>query len=583
MPSIMLSFRLCLFIWLCQSQIFQDRGVQGFFSKVPFAEVGEYHSLDFASRNSRDFFNLQSNVHNNERNHKLSSAYPVNSDFSNHIPREYINWGANVISPLDEWLNHLDSAPNFQEATDFYHRNPWDFAPAEDSSFSGQNHQKQTYPQVGSSQDKKSSYNTIQPIHDGDLFGGNHPNFVPHFDEFRYSDSSFVAQPHQNFVIHHDERMIHYPAFHSFQNDLSFGSQISEIRNKSYKNQGWEVLNFIPVLSYHNSRSLNLGETIDNRRNSIDTENLIVGTSKKSMSEKAQSLAEAEESFREKKYLISILNNDFIRCSRKTALARMSSRSREMDVRYLKSIHEKAVDFMNQHSHKDRQANLRTKANFEKKDVAKINRLRKHVIFEYTLGIEWENSKFIKTAIFEFADKFKNYGNLTKHDGTSAHIAKISFLGIIIMKIIAKKYSHDPLSEVFGSDSNLLHYTESFWNCCFTNKGETNQALRDFFTSFGEKYPEEEIDRFLSTGLIQSCNIPEDIFSRIKTSITSNVDKPLILLFSWYFVLFRAMVYYPHLVFKKGYTPGNKLKTFIEGGIMYCFETGEKAEKKEWH
>ncbi|CAH7682484.1 hypothetical protein PPACK8108_LOCUS15418, partial [Phakopsora pachyrhizi] len=300
---------------------------------------------------------------------------------------EYIKWAEDEISPVGEWHNHPDSAPNLEEAMNSYHQDLWNSAPVDHSIFSGQIHQQQTYPHVGPSQDQGSSSNTVQPMHSGDFFGGYHGNFVPHFDEFRYPDSSFLPQPHQNFETPHHEQMTQYPAFHSMQIDLSYSPHHSEVGNRGYHNQNWHVSELNPASPSNNYGFLNTGAAIDHRINSIDNENLIYGTSKNSMSKEAHSPDEQIYIFtdREKSRLISALSNGFRRCSRKDALSKMPYRFTEDDEMYLQSIHEKALDFIYEPNPEYRETKLTTNIKFETNDVKKINNLKKNIIIQYIL------------------------------------------------------------------------------------------------------------------------------------------------------------------------------------------------------
>ncbi|CAH7670340.1 hypothetical protein PPACK8108_LOCUS5033 [Phakopsora pachyrhizi] len=199
----MFCLRLCLFLWLSPTFMFQDRVVQGFLRWSPLGKEGEHQSLDSAPWNSREFHNTQKNVQNDEQNHNVHSTYPVNSDFSN----------------------------------------PWNSAPVDYSSFSGQIHQQQTYPQEGFSHDQGSSSNNVQINYEADVFGENNGNVVPHFNEFWFPDSSFEHHPHQNFEISHDEQMTQDPAFYSMLNDLSYSPHHYDVENRDY--QKHEKINFV--------------------------------------------------------------------------------------------------------------------------------------------------------------------------------------------------------------------------------------------------------------------------------------------------------------------------------------------------
>ncbi|CAH7677225.1 expressed protein [Phakopsora pachyrhizi] len=569
--------RLCLILWLSPSVIFRVRVAQGFFHSSPLGEAGEHQSLDSALWNSRDIHNTQQNVQTDEQNHNVHSAHPVDSDFSTQMPVEHTNRAEDEILPLDEWLNRKDSAPNLEEAMNSYHGDLWTSAPVDYTSFSGQNHQKQTYSHVGPSHDQGSSFNTVQPNYDEDFFGGYHSNLAPHFDEFPYPDSSFEPQPHQNFEISHDEQMSQYPAFHSMQNYLSNSPNLSENRDRFYQNQDRQLSNFNPASSSENYGFLNIGTAIDHRKN------FVFKHSKNSMGKEAYSPAEEKYLFidTDKSELVSTLNNDFSRFSRKEALSRIPYKSTKNDERYLRSTHEKAVDVINEHNPHNTEE---VKVDPRTKTVAvKINAQRrrktqeKYMIFDYTLKIEWEGSYVLKADICRFADNFEIDTKDTKLGAatTQNHIKIISYLGVNFMKIIAKMYSNDPVSKAFGNDRSLLQYTERFWECCFKNDAGANK-LKIFFKSLGIQCSNKELKQFLSTTFLKAKSSPKSIFLRIKTRVTHRTEKKMNYIFSWYFVYFRAMAYYPHLVFAKNHQSGSELKTSIEDKIMHAIDTGEK-------
>ncbi|CAH7682490.1 expressed protein [Phakopsora pachyrhizi] len=569
--------RLCLILWLSPSVIFRVRVVQGLFHSSPLGEAGEHQSLDSASWNSRDFHNIQQNVQTDEQTHNVHSAHPVNNDFLNQMHKEYIKWAENEISPLDEWYNPSDSAPNLEEVMNSYHRDPWDFALVKDSGIAIRNHQQKTYPFVGSSKDQEQSSSTIQPLHDEIFVDGDHVKLVSHFDEFRHSDSSFVPQSYQSFEIPQDEQMTQYPAFPTVKNDLFYSPHLSETRNRVYQSQDCKR-SYLNPSSSHNSGFIDSSAAIDQRSNSKDNKNLIIGTPKK-RSKNVQTLADAEGYIRAKKKLITILKENFIICAKERALGRVSIKSPENVLNYIESKHKKSTNFMKHNKPQEvPQAKYRIKGQSKDKNSERITRLKKYIIVEYAKRIEWTGSDVLKAAINSFADGFDNYQNAAKKPCTPGHIKNISVLGITFMKIIAKNYSNYPSSKVFGHDDSLLHYTKSFWNFCFTYDGKTDEDLEDFFANLGEKYTKKNLDQFLSTGFSHAHNTPKIIFSQIKTKITIRTDTQEIFLFSWYFVFFRAMVYYPQLIFKDGYLPGNKLKKFIEDGIMHFFETGKQFE-----
>ncbi|CAH7670218.1 expressed protein [Phakopsora pachyrhizi] len=488
---------------------------------------------------------------------------------------EYSNWAAeDEISPLGEWYNHPDSAPNLEEVMNSYHRDTWNSAPVDHSIFSGQIHQQQTYPHKVSTQDQGSSSNNVQPNYDGDVFGENNGNFVPHFNEFRYPDSSFEHHPHQNIEISHDEQMTQYPAVHSMQNDLSYSPQHSDVGNRGYQNQDWQVSDFNPASSSKNYGSLDTGAAIDHGINSIDNKNLIYDKSKNSMIEEAQPLAGTKYLFTEdeKSELAVVFKKNFRRFSLEEELEYMPHKFKMIDTNYLKKFNEKSVDFINQ------QVDSITKKNVIEANSAKMIKLRKCMIIDYTFRIDWEGAKALKTKVCCFADNFTNYKIAAKKRGTANHIKRISIWGITFMKIIAKMYSYDPVSEFFERDQSLFNYTKIFWNFCFTNEGKIEE-LTEFFGSFGKECSEKDTNKIIFTKFLDEHNTPGHIFSRIKQNITGRTEMQVTYFFSWYFVFFRAIVYYPHLITEQSTSSGRYLKAFIEDGIIDFFENGEKVQK----
>ncbi|CAH7689892.1 hypothetical protein PPACK8108_LOCUS25068 [Phakopsora pachyrhizi] len=664
----MFLLRMFSIYWLVPSLIFRDRGVQGNFHVNPFGDFGEYNSLDSVSRNSRDFNNLQQNVYNGGQNHNVPSAYPVSGDFSNQMAAENINRVANEISPLDEWLNNPDSAPNFQEVINYYDQELWNYAPGEDLSLSGQNHQEETFRHVGSSQNHRASSNIFrhdgdlfggnhvnlvpnfdalrhpdssfvphphqnfgipfdeqmsqypdfhsiqndfsnsphhfeirdrvyqnqdleasefnppsssqhtqnhrpssnifQPMYDGNLFGGNHVNLVPNFDAFRQPDSSFVPHPHQNFGIPSDEQMSQYPAFHSIQNDFSNSPHHFEMRDKVYQNQDLEVSDFNPASSSQYTGFFNADKSFDHRSNSIDD-----GTSK--------SPAETDKYFRERKEIFDILTQHFTRPSKKEAKAEILRGSFKVEDRHVEKIHQKSKDYLKKQNHdEESQATFIIEGQTDEDEAKMPYRLNQRMICVYTLVIEWEGSDSIKEKISAFVHQFENFGNVNKNVNTKENIYDISVMGITFMKIIAKKYSNYSVSENFENDNSLLSYTESFWNFCFTNEGETIEKYAELFTSLGIVCTQKDIHQYLYSKFSKGFRIPKKFFSKIKTKLTTKTNKQEILLFSWYFVFFRAIFYYPQLIFIDKTLCGNELKSVIEDGILYFYAEDEKSVQK---
>ncbi|CAH7675025.1 expressed protein [Phakopsora pachyrhizi] len=410
-------------------------------------------------------------------------------------------------------------------------------------------------------------------MYDGNLFGGNHVNLVPNFDAFRHSDSSFVPQPHQNFGIPSDEQMSQYSDFHSIQNDFSNSPHHSEMRDRLYQNQDLEASDFNPASSSHNTGSFNADESFDHRSNSIDDEHLSIGTSK--------SPAETDESFRERNELFEILTNFFKRPSKKEVKTEILNRSYKIEDKHLEKIHLKTNDYLKkQNLDEESEATLTNEGQTDKDKAKMPSRLFKRMIYVYTLGLIWDDSDSIKEKLSAFVDKFNNFGNMNTNMNTKANIYNISVLGINFMKIIANKYSKYSVSKEFVDEDSLLSYTESFWNFCFTNEGETIENFQEFFKALGIHCTEKDIGRFLFSEYTKGFKIPEKFFLKIKTKITSKTYKQEILAFSWYFVFFRAVFYYPQLIFIDSKICANEIISVIEDGIMYLYGKDEMSIKK---
>ncbi|CAH7687614.1 expressed protein [Phakopsora pachyrhizi] len=537
--------RMLLIFWLSPTLIFWNRGVQGFLRVNSFGKIEEYNSLDSASWKSRDIYNQQQNVHDEGKKHNVHPAYQVSGDSSNQMADGNSNWGVGAISPLNELFIHPDS----------------NYAQVEHSSFSSQNHQKETYPPVGSSKDPGSSSSTYQPMYDGELFGGNHVNLVQHFDESHYRDSSVVPQPNQNFGISFDHQMTIHPTSHSIQNEFPYNPHLSDMGDRAYQNQDGNAQDFNPKSSSHNSGSFHTGTAFDLRGNSMDNENLIFDNS--------MSPAETDD---ERNEVFEILNNDFKRLSKEKARAEIFHRSSKMEKTHMEKIHEKAEDYLKRLTpNEGSQVSLLNEGQTEKDETQKLYTLKKRMIFVYTLGIEWTGSEDIKNVISDYAVGLKNIGNVVIHDITKEYIKNISILGITFMKIISKKYSNYTISEEFGNDDNLILYTKLFWNFCFSSEGAKKKVFRDFFLSLGKHCSKEDIDKLFKTKFLGQLKIPRTVFLRIKTNITKQTDRVQMVVFSWHFVFFRAIFYYPQEIFKNGNLSGDHLKAVIEDGLLYAY------------
>ncbi|CAH7689719.1 hypothetical protein PPACK8108_LOCUS24839 [Phakopsora pachyrhizi] len=475
----MFSLRVFFIFWLSSYVIMVGKVVQAFIRTNLFGEAGEHLSHDSASWNSRDLSDLQPNIHYDDQNHMAHSTYPFGNYHSKQEPEEGFDWGADDIPPQDLWNNHADQPLNFQEAMDFKQGDSWNCAPSEDINFSAQSHQKETYPNAGSSQYQSSSSSTIQP-YDADFSDGNYVNSVPHFDDFGYPDSSSTPQPHQNLENPHYNQMTQGPAFHFAQGYQWNRPHLSEKRsNRGYKNHG-------TTSSSHNSGFTNTDAEIDHWRYLIDRKSLNVAVFKKPKRKKARSRVEAGKSSKKNSELIGILNNEFRKCSKEEVLVRVP-------------------------------------------------------------------------CLFP-AENMKT----------------ISVLGITFMKIIAKKYTKKEVSKEFEDDNSLLHYNQVFWEFCFNDHTKMDEDLRKLFKSIGgPRRLDNTIQQFSTTEFLIQHNTPVNIFTQMASRIMS-ANKLEIYLYSWYFVFFRTMVYYPELIFKLNPLAGNQLKRFIEDGIMYYYEAGEK-------
>ncbi|CAH7674282.1 hypothetical protein PPACK8108_LOCUS9192 [Phakopsora pachyrhizi] len=584
-PTKMFSLRVFFIFWLSSSVIMLGKGVQGSFPFNSFGEVEEHVSHDSASWNSRDLYNPPQNVHVDERNHIVPSAYPVNSDFSNQMTgEENINWVEE--SPLVEWFNHpdsliqyenqqepyhgsmfphentLDQYSNFQEAMNYYHHEPWNLPPVESSSFSGQNHQKKTHPHAGSFQDQGTSSYTVQPMYDGNFHDGYHLNFAPNNGEFRHADSPFESQANQNLETPHDEPMTENPAL--MQNDF----HLLEIRNRVYQNHDPEALNLDSASSSYNSGPMSTVTEIERMRNSLEYEHMILTTSKKRLTRKQLARLEVIRSNIEMIDLAKILKKEFSTCPKETAQKFANYfYNRFQTTGELKKLTEKNVDkeipaiIYGDEDKEDETSNK--SALFRRKTFLKMD-----MVFQ----IQWEDSDKLIGHISQFAAKFSNHLGEAKNECTQKHITKISIMGIVFMKIIAKKYSkyHDSIE--FGDDKSLINYTKKFWNHCFSNDEDMNEGLIKFFMSIRSGILDCDMQTILLTGFSKNENTPDKIFPSIRDGITSAIHREKIYLFSWYFCCFRTIVYYSELILSPNYVAGNHLKKIIEGGLYFFQE-----------
>ncbi|CAH7667483.1 expressed protein [Phakopsora pachyrhizi] len=606
----MIVLRKYLILWLSPSLVLlPGKGVQGYFLMRSLGEEGEHLSLDSASRNSEDISNVRRNIHDDKRNNLVPTSCPLNMDYSDQMAKEHNNWEEEDISLIHEWdnpssppgsvflfenpyeiqhgkstsprsanTNHknlIDQPSNFQQAHNFYLEDPQKFVIIDEISFSGGTNQKETNPHLSSSKDQDLSSYTIQHMLDGDLHDGNHINSMSHSNEFRHPDPAFVSQINQNLEITRDEQVTENPALHIMQNDL----HLSEMRNRVNENQDSEVLNPKPASSSHNPGFTNTEEYKDN-------ENLTIGTSKKyeAINTKLE-IESIDESAKERSDLVNILSNHFSILSKETAhisatkkqygfmSAQQSTKTPEEEAIYKNFIDKKVLKFVKgNESKKGKKTKLGVERPFKKAETLAIGKRKRTKIVKYALGIQWNESESLKKTINQFAESFRKRRGLTVHDGLSRHIQTISFIGIAIMKIIAKNYAKNPVSENFGDDQSLINYSKRFWKYCFTNNREMGGGIRKFFKSIKECTSEEDIDKFLSTNFTKKDRNPGIIFAYIKDKLSTKTNWEQIYRFSWYFVFFRTIAYYPELFSKRGYIPGNYLKKFVEGGILYFLE-----------
>ncbi|CAH7672677.1 expressed protein [Phakopsora pachyrhizi] len=555
----MFSLRVFFIIWLTSSVVMLGKGVQAYLHTNLFGEAGEHLSHDSASWNSRDLSDLQPNIHYDVQNHMAHSTYPVGNYHSNQEPEEGFGWEADEIPPQDVWKKHADQTINLEEAMSFDQGNSWNFAQFEDSSFSGQNHQKENYPHAGYSQYQSSSSSTIQP-YDADLSDGNYVNSAPH--DFWYPDSSFAPQSHQILENSHYNQMTQGPAFHFEQGHL--WNSPETISNWGYQNHG-------TTSSSHNSGITNTGAEINHRRNTIDNESLNAAASK-ILTEKYTSISIIEmDCYPERVELIEILKNNFRRCTKKDAISRLNFKKPRRDLDY-ESVHEKALRFI-----ESKKSEAGSQATIADENHSLCDKLKRLLILEYTLGIYWDKSSSLKDILYNFADNFAKNKNVDRHPSNSIRMRRISILGINLMKIIAKKYSEKDISEEFGNDDNLLNYNTLFWEFCFKTHKNMKEDLSIFFQSIAGSLKSKINIEELSSIKFSTHNNADTIFPVMERSIIGTSDKLADYLYSWYYVNFRAMVYYPELIVIGDFVASYHLKRFIESGILYYYEAGEKA------
>ncbi|CAH7690776.1 expressed protein [Phakopsora pachyrhizi] len=626
----MISLRNQLIFCLNPTMILMVRAVKGFFPMESVGEEGKYLSLDSASKISNGISNLQQNIQDDKQNYLATTTYPSNRYSLKQMAKEHHNWEEEDISLIHEWsipssppesvfliekpheiphgesalphsayMNHetlIDQPSNFQEELNFYLEDPRNSEPAED--LTDPFHWKETYPDEGSFKDQASSSNTIQHKFYGDLHDGNHINSVPHFDKFWSPSPFFLPLENPYLQITHNEPMPENPAFHFTQNDLGNSPPLSEMRNRVNQNQDLEDLIINPASSKPNYGSINTypDKYIDNdhlitgnkksrkalkrkAKLELTDDYSITGNKKKLKAPKRKSKLElTEEISKEREDLINVIRSHFSTHSSKTKQyfsverdhgfmsIKNLKKTPEMEAKYKNYFDRKAFNFINGNGpRKGEKTNTGAKNPFENSDSSDYSKMKTYKITKYILENESDDFNLLRSATNQLA-----YSHVA--DALPRYIENISIIGIHIMKIISKKYRKNPVSEKFGNDQSLIEYTKRFWEFCFDDNGVTEGGLKLFFKSIKDGNSEDDINRFLSMGFTKSRNIPAKIFLEISSKIKKNPDRERIYMFAWYFTFFRTEVYYPELVLKANYKPGNYLKQFIEGGILHIIQ-----------
>ncbi|CAH7666352.1 expressed protein, partial [Phakopsora pachyrhizi] len=299
----------------------------------------------------------------------------------------------------------------------------------------------------------------------------------------------------------------------------------------------------------------------------------------------------AIDSFEERLDLIRVLSDDFnlvskapsqnneIYESKNFRLSSVQIQDPKQEAKYQRYVDKKSLNFLHEHElKKDQQPDFnisfKVKERFTTPEISAFDNRYRSTIIDSAFRIQWNGFEMLKKYISDYAPNSINPKEVKLHKGTLSHIKNISTLGITFIKIIAKKYPKGLVSEEFEDDQRLIIYNNKFWDFCFKNQGDIKRGLRDFFKSIKGNSSEKDIDRLVSAKLGRKHNKPEAVFSIIKTAITTKTHKKQLLLFSWYFVFLRTMVYYPEIFFSS--LEGSQLKTFIENGIMYFIQKYDK-------
>ncbi|CAH7667925.1 expressed protein, partial [Phakopsora pachyrhizi] len=617
----MLTLQLYLIFYFSRYLISWGRGVEGAILKKSFGDEGEYLSLSSVSNNSKDLLKFQQNINDDKQNCIIHPKKPLSRDFFKQIAEENNKLKPKEISLQSEWENRfnpteyviqfenqhkfqhggsmlphsdymiredsVNQSQNFQETLNFFPQISSYTAQVEDLRFSGLNHQKETYPDPGPSKYQTLSSKATQPMIDVGFHNTINFNLASYLDENLYPNHSTVSQAYRNFDAPNTELTLGNPAFHFIQKDSIKNLHVSEVRDRVYNgndNEYFEVSkNPNTESSFQNSGS---------RNNFKDDENSILFTSKKRKRKSKKAERELKESIKERLDLLRILEknfsigsmetlqNDIIFESKSRKFLLTHKKDPEKEAKYQKFIDKSILNFLHKDGPKeDQQPNCgiapKVKEKFTQSEISLLDNRKRSRIIESAFRIQWNGFESLKKDINELASNFGSHKEADIHEGPSLHIKNISTLGITFMKIIAKKYPKGQVSKEFEDDQRLLEYSKIFWKFCFMDHKKMKEGLKDFFKSIRGDSSKRDIDYFLSTNLSKEHHKPDKIFSIIKTRITKKTDRKQILLFSWYFVFFRTMVYYPELFFK-GSLGGNWLKMFIEKGIMYFIQRYDK-------
>ncbi|CAH7671113.1 expressed protein [Phakopsora pachyrhizi] len=366
--------------------------------------------------------------------------------------------------------------------------------------------------------------------------------------------------------------------------------QSSKVRDREldgYNKQSREALNLNPRTTFQIFGPINANTKINQLNKLINKESSNLITSEKRKRKVTQLELKAIESFEERLDLIRVLKEDFTIGPKETSqksknyiFLRRKKKYPEEEAKYQKYIGKKVLNFLREqrpkeNRHPEFSISVEVDSRFRRSEISAFDNRKRSEIIESAFRIQWNGFDAIEKSISDNAYNFRDHKDMKAQGATLLHIENISNLGITFMKIIAKKYPKGLVSDEFGDDQCLLAYNNLFWNFCFKNHKDLKEDVRVFFRSIRGNSSEKDIDQFVSAKLSVKHNKPEVIFSIIKTRITTKTDRNQILLFSWYFVFLRTMVYYPELIFQCS-LDGNQLKTFIENGILYFIQKYNK-------